>query len=168
FVKKIEAVAVASSNAASSGSFSSAVTSGNLIVFGSWYNDAARSVSRVTHSKGNTYVRAAGPTSGPSGLTSWRQELWYGKNVIGGTGLSVTATFDASFTTEKSVSAFEYSGADTVSPLDAAAAATTTSTNASTVLVVTNTPAELIVGAALFGSCGSAGTGSTLRSSLNC
>src|SRR5437868_9972493 len=114
FVKKIEAVAVASSNAVSTGSFTSAVTSGNLIVVRIWYNDATRAVLRVTDSKGNTYVRAAGPSSGASVLASWRQELWYAKNVVGGTGLSVTATFDASFATEKSVSAFEYAGADAV------------------------------------------------------
>ena len=168
FIKKIEAVATASSNAVSTGSFSSAVTSGNLIVVRIWYNDPTRAVLKVTDSKGNTYARAVGPTSGPSGMTSWRQELWYGKNVVGGTGLSVTATFDASFTTEKSVAALEYAGADTVSPLDAAAAATTTSANASSGAVVTSSPAELIVGAALFGSCGSAGSGFTLRSSLNC
>ncbi len=168
YVKKVEAVVVASSNAVSSGNFASAVATGNLIVVRIWFNDPARSVLSVTDSKGNTYARVAGPTTGPSGMTGWRQELWYGKNVTGGTGFSVTATFDASFSTEKSISAYEYAGADPVAPLDAAAATTTTSANASSGSVVTGTAAELIVGAALFGNCGNAGSGYSLRSSLNC
>lgn len=168
FVKKIETVAVASSSTASTGSFSSAVTSGNLIVVRIWYNDATRSVSSVSDTKGNTYARAAGPTTGPSSLAGWRQELWYAKNVTGGTTFSVTATFDATFSTEKSIAAFEYSGADAASPLDRTAATTTTGANAASPSVATTSASELLFGAALFGSCGNAGSGFTARSTLNC
>jgi hypothetical protein len=142
------------------------VTSGNLIAVWIWYNSSTQKVSSMTDTAGNTYALAVGPTTGTGGMAGWRQELWYAKNVIGGTNLNVTATFTGMFNAEKSITAHEYSGLDQAAPLDVTAAAATSDANASTGLATTSFANELIFAGGLFQGSGSAGTGFTRRSSM--
>jgi hypothetical protein len=99
-------------------------------------------------------------------MSGFRQEIWYAKNVVGGANLNVTANFAGALSSEKSITAHEYSGLDALAPLDGSAAANTTSANASTGAVATTFARELIFGAGLFQGSGSAGAGFTLRSSI--
>jgi hypothetical protein len=155
-----------SSNSISTSNFSSPVTTGNLIVAWVWYNSTGQSVSSVADSVGNTYIKAVGPTTGTGTMSGWRQELWYAKNSVGGSGISVTAMFTGTFNAEKSITAHEYSGLDPVSPLDATAAEATSAANASSGSVSTKFARELIFGASLFQGSGTAGIGFTQRSSI--
>jgi len=166
FVKLKEARATVSSNSISTGAFASAVSTGNLMVVWVWYSGSSQSVAAVTDTAGNTYAKAVGPTTGTGTQAAHRQELWYAKNIVGATGLSVTATFGNTFSTEKSITAHEYSGADPVSPLDVTSFAATSSANASSGAATTTAANELIFGAGLFSGTGTAGTGFTQRSSI--
>src|SRR5262249_31855800 len=103
---------------------------------------------------------------GTGGMAGFRQEIWYAKNVVGGSNLNVTANFAGAVSSEKSITAHEYSGLDTVAPLDVAAGSNTSGANASTAAVTTRFARELIFGAGLFQGSGSAGTGFTRRSSM--
>ncbi len=166
FVQLKEARLTSSANTVSTGAFASPIGSGHLMVVWIWYNTASQSVTTVTDTVGNTYARAVGPTTGTSTMASWRQELWYAKNLAGGSGVTVNATFSGTFSTEKSITAHEYSGADTTSPLDVTAAAAVSGSNVSTGAQTTTSPNELVFGAALFQASGSAGSGFTRRSSI--
>jgi chitodextrinase len=166
FVKLKEARVTSNTNSISTGSFATPVTSGNLIAVWIWYNSSTQKVSSMTDTAGNTYALAVGPTTGTGGMAGWRQELWYAKNVIGGTNLNVTATFTGMFNAEKSITAHEYSGLDQAAPLDVTAAAATSDANASTGLATTSFANELIFAGGLFQGSGSAGTGFTRRSSM--
>jgi len=168
FVRLVEIAATASSASITTGNFSAAVTAGNLIVVRVFYNSSARTVSSVTDTKGNSYAKAVGPTTGVGTMAGWRMEIWYAKNVVGGTGFNVTATFDASFNAEKSIAAHEYSGLDTIAPLDVTSAQAVNVANASTGTAVTTSASELVFGAALFTGCGTPGSGFTGRSSFGC
>lgn len=167
FVKMTETVAVASSAVVSTPNFASAVGNGNLIVVWVWYNTATQNVNSVTDTKGNIYTRAGSIVTGSGSMINWRQELWYAKNVVGGTSLAITANFTGSFSTEKALTAHEYSGLDTVNPLDGVSGAATATANATTPSVTTLYPKELIFGSALFQGFGSSGSGFTQRSSIN-
>jgi chitodextrinase len=166
FVQLKETRLVASTNSVNTGTFATPVGAGNLMVAWVWYNSATQSVTSVTDTLGNVYTRAVGPTTGIDAMASWRQELWYAKNIKGGSGASVTATFTGTFSTPKAVSAHEYSGADPTSPLDATAAAAVTASNVSSGSATTTSPNEIVFGAGLYQGAGSQGTGFTRRSSL--
>ena len=167
FVQLKESSARTSSKSINTGNFNSQVSSGNLIITWVSYNSTSQSVSSVTDNKGNNYVKAVGPTTGSGALSGWRQELWYARNVVGGSALSVSANFNATFNAQKSITAHEYSGLDPASPLDATSAAVTSSANASTPAVSISVPNELIFGAALMQGTANAGSGFIKRSSLN-
>jgi hypothetical protein len=167
FVQLAEKDATANSNTIVTGVFGKSVTAGDLIVAWVWYNSTSQSVSSVTDTDNDAYTRAVGPTTGTGSLAGWQQELWYAKNVAAGSSVKVTATFTGKFSAEKSISAHEYSGLDTASPLDVASAVAASGiTNASTPAVSTNFPTDLIFGAAVFGSSGTAGPGFIQRSSI--
>src|SRR5262245_40087810 len=72
FGRLVEVDATASRASITTGSFSAAVTNGNLIVVRVFYNSSARTVTAVTDSKGNSYAKATGPTTGTGALASWR------------------------------------------------------------------------------------------------
>jgi uncharacterized repeat protein (TIGR01451 family) len=166
FVQLQENNQVASGSTISTGAAASPVTAGHLLVIWIWYNNATQSVSTVTDTIGNVYAKAVGPTTGTGTMASWRQELWYAKNVAGGTGVSVTATFAGSFAGEKAITAHEYAGADTTAPLDVTAVAAVSGANVSTGTVTTTASNELVFGAALFQAAGAAGAGFTQRSAI--
>ncbi len=95
--------------------YSAAQTAGNLNVVEVGWNDTTSSVNTVTDSKGNSYALAVGPTSG----TGLRQSIYYAKNIVGGSN-TVTVTFSKA-AAAVDVRILEYSGLDTVSPLDVTA-----------------------------------------------
>src|SRR5438552_3987677 len=101
-------------------------------------------------------------------MAGWRMEIWYAKNATGGTGFNLTASFDASFSAEKSIAAHEYSGLDTIAPLDVTAAQAVSVANATSGTAATSSASELIFGAALNSGCGTPGSGFSGRSSFGC
>ncbi len=60
--------------------YGSAQTVGNLNIVAVGWNDTSASVSSVVDSRGNTYIRAIGPTTG----TALSQSIYYAKNIAGG------------------------------------------------------------------------------------
>ena len=138
--------------------YSVAQTAGNLNVVEVGWNDTTSSVNTVTDSKGNSYVLAVGPTSG----TGLRQSIYYAKNIAGGSN-TVTVTFSKA-AAAVDVRILEYSGLDTVSPLDVTAAAAGSGTTANSGAATTRSANELIVGGGMTaGAFSNAGTGFTLR-----
>lgn len=132
----------------------------NVVVVG--WNDSTSHVLSVTDTKGNTYTVAAGATTSSGNATS---VIYYAKNIIAAAGNdnSVTVTFDAAVP-YADVRIAEYSGIDTVNPLDVAVGAagdgtamnsgSVTTTNANDLLVGGNTVAHTTI---------SAGSGYTQR-----
>lgn len=99
-------------------------TSGNLIIVG--LAGGIQHVSSITDSQGNTYTVA------DTGHFSFSMcEIWYAKNITGGTTPTVTATLASG--EPATIHLYEVSGADTTSPLDVHA-------NASGNGVTANTP----------------------------
>src|SRR6266852_2563140 len=112
----------------------SAHAAGTVDVVVRW-NDTTAAVSSVTGSRGNTYARAVGPTTG----TALSQSIYYAKNIIAGSN-TVTVVFNQT-AAYPDVRVLEYSGA-----------ATTTSAN------------ELVFGAGMtFDIYNAAGSGYTNR-----
>ena len=97
----------------------------------------------MTDSRGNTYTLAIGPTTG----TGLRQSIYYAKNIAAGSN-TVTVTFNkaAAFV---DVRVLEYSGLDTVNPLDKTAGAAGSGTTASSGAATTTSANELIFGAGM-------------------
>ena len=95
--------------------FTNAANPHNLIVVWLWYHSLVQTVSIVTDTGGNVYQRAVGPTAGAAGgtIAGFQQEIWYAKNINGGTNFTVTATFSPmpAVAFERSINAHEYSGA---------------------------------------------------------
>ena len=144
-------------------SYTAAQTLGNLNVVVVGWNNSTAAVSSVTDSRGNAYAVAAAPVV-QSGTAS--QVIYYAKNIsaAGAGANTVTVTFStaAAF---PDIRIAEYSGLDTVSPLDVSVGAqgTTTSTSNSGPVTTTNAN-DLLVGANLVQSITTgAGTGFTSR-----
>src|SRR2546422_3108879 len=143
--------------------YTAAQTLGNLNVVVVGWNNSTAAVSSVTDSRGNAYAVAAAPVV-QSGTAS--QVIYYAKNIsaAGAGANTVTVTFStaAAF---PDIRIAEYSGLDTVSPLDVSVGAqgTTTSTSNSGPVTTTNAN-DLLVGANLVQSITTgAGTGFTSR-----
>jgi hypothetical protein len=115
----------------------------NVVVIG--WGDTAASVLTVTDTETNTYVPALSVVSG----TALRQVIYFAKNIIGdsGTPNQITVTFDQA-ASAPDVRVLEYSGLDTVSPLDTGAGAFGFGTLADSGACTTATPEELIVAGA--------------------
>ncbi|MGD0048969.1 MAG: IPT/TIG domain-containing protein [Bryobacteraceae bacterium] len=137
--------------------YTTAQAAGDLNVVAAGWNDSKAVVSAVTDSKGNTYVRAVGPTV-QSGYAS--QSIYYAKNIVSaaaGTN-AVTVTF-ASAATSADIRIVEYSGADPGNPVDVAVASSGTSATSSSGAVTTTNATDLLFGANLVqtsttGPCG--------------
>jgi hypothetical protein len=142
--------------------FSNAQTAGNLIVVAIGWSNSTSSVSSVTDTGGNTYTRAVGPTA-VSGVES--HSIYYAKNIVAAAAgaNTVTVTFNAA-TWYPDIRIAEYSGIDTVSPLDATAGASGNSATSNSGSVTTTNANDLIVGANVVASFSSgAGSGYTQR-----
>src|SRR6266403_208207 len=143
--------------------YTAAQTLGNLNVVVVGWNDTTSTVSSVTDSLGNAYVLAAGPIV-QSGTAS--QAIYYGKNIsaaaAGANSVIVTFSLAASF---PDIRIAEYSGLDTVSPLDVSAGTQGTTTSTSNSGSVTTSGAnDLLVGANLVqATTTGAGAGYTSR-----
>ncbi len=124
---------------------SQAQSAGNLNVVVVGWNDTTASVASVTDSKGNSYVRAVGPTILPGKLS---QSIYYARSIAAaGAGMNtVTVKFNqpAAFA---DIRVLEYKGLDKTSPVDVTATGSGTGTMASTADVKTKSANVLIFGA---------------------
>lgn len=92
--------------------WTSNTTTGNLIVVAVIYNvGIPPNVSSITDSQSNTYTRVLAKNISGRGV-----EVWYAKNITGGTTPTVTVNFNTQV--KPAIAMREYSGLDTVSPLD--------------------------------------------------
>jgi hypothetical protein len=138
--------------------YGSAQTVGNLNIVAVGWNDTSASVSSVVDSRGNTYIRAIGPTTG----TALSQSIYYAKNIAAGSN-TVTVTFNQA-ASYPDVRVLEYSGADTTNPLDVTAGASGSGLTGNSGSATTTSAKELIFGAGMtFDIYNAAGSGFTSR-----
>lgn len=141
--------------------FTGAQTAGNLNVVIVGYGGNA-TVASISDSRGNTYAQAVGPTSV---IAPAHQYIYYAKNIVAAAAGANTITINFSSTIDwPSIRIAEYSGMDTVSPLDVAGGATGTGTEMSSGAVTTTLANDLLVGGNFSGTyTASAGAGFTQR-----
>ncbi len=118
----------------------------NLVVVG--WNDTNTTVTSVNDTMGNAYTLAVGPTLQSVAGT---QSIYYAKNIApaGANANSVTINFSGGGAHDPDVRIAEYSGLDTINPLDAKAAAQGSSATSDSGSGTTTSATELIVGANL-------------------
>jgi chitodextrinase len=144
--------------------FNAAQTAGNLSVVVVGWNDSAATVSSVTDSSGNSYLRAVGPTV-VSGVLS--QSIYYARNIVAaGAGANTVKVVFSQAAVYPDIRILEYNGADLTIPVDVTAASsgnggTSTSNSGS---VTTTNATDLLFGANIVtGGTGAAGSGFTRR-----
>ncbi len=142
--------------------YTAAQTLGNLNVVVVGWNDSTATVSSVSDSRGNGYALAAAAVV-QSGTAS--QAIYYAKNisaaVAGANTVTVTFSVAAAF---PDIRIAEYSGLDTVNPLDVSVGAQGTTTTSNSGSVTTSSANDLLVGANLVQSSSlAAGAGYTNR-----
>lgn len=127
--------------------FASATTGTNLIfVVTSDDSGLTTSVTAVTDNKSNTYTKIL-HVAGTSSMS-----VWYAKNIAGGSGHTVSVTWNEANTGRCAVAAQELSGLDTTAPLDKSTSATGTSTAPSSGASAATVQAdELVCGALSYG-----------------
>jgi uncharacterized membrane protein len=115
----------------------------NVVVVG--WNDSSAAVTSVSDSKGNTYVRAIGPTSVGGTLS---QSIYYCPNILSAAGGSniVTVKFTQA-AIYPDIRILEYSGLDPNVPVDVIAGSTGNSSNSNSGSVTTTNPVDLLFGA---------------------
>ncbi len=125
--------------------YGGAQTAGDLNVVVVGWNDTTHNVSSVSDSSGNTYSLAVGPTVSAGNAT---QLIYYAKNIAAAAAgaNTVTVTFDGA-ANYPDVRIAEYSGIDTVSPLDVAVGADGVGTTISSGSASTSNANDLLVGA---------------------
>jgi hypothetical protein len=114
----------------------------------------------VTDSESNSYSNAVGPTTQPTSLVN--SQIFYAKNIAGGSADTVTVKFTGP-TTTCSIVIVEYSGPDQNSPLDITSAATGTSSSLDSGLATPTFANELVFGAGTVSS-GTASVGNGFNS----
>jgi len=163
FVQSNSATPLSSSQSTVTVTFTAAQTLGNLNVVVVGWNDSTSTISGVTDSRGNSYAPAAAPVV-QSATAS--QAIYYAKNIFaaatGANTVTVSFNVGARF---PDIRIAEYSGLDTVNPLDVSVGAQGTTTSTSNSGSVTTTTAnDLLVGANLVQSTTTAaGSGYTSR-----
>ncbi len=127
--------------------YTAAQTAGNLNVAIVGWNDSTAQISSVTDSKGNVYQLAVGPTV-LTGSAPFSQAIYYAKSIVAATGgaNAVTVRFNAA-AIYADVRILEYSGVDTVNPVDAAVGSTGNGATSNSGAVVTKNANDLLVGA---------------------
>jgi hypothetical protein len=100
--------------------YSSAQTAGDLNIVVVGWNDSATRIGSLKDSKGNIYQLAVGPTV--TGALS--QSIYYAKNIAAASAAAnaVTVTFSG-LASYPDIRILEYSGIDTVNPVDTFAGA---------------------------------------------
>jgi len=125
--------------------FSAAQSAGNLNVVVVGWNDTTARVSSVTDTQGKAYQLAVGPTAAAGALT---QAIYYARNIVaaaaGANIVNVSFTAAALY---PDIRILEYSGMDSLSPVDATASATGSSATSSTLPVVTTNAPDLLFAA---------------------
>ncbi len=106
------------------------------------WNDSTASVQSVSDSLGNTYTAVGTVLRG----TSLSQAIYYAKNINGGSGNTVTVTFNQA-AVKPDLRILEYSGVDPSNPLDVTTGASGNSYIADSGYIATRAANELIVGA---------------------
>ncbi len=142
--------------------FNAAQTLGNLNVVVVGWNDSTTTVSSVADTKGNIYAVAAPPVV-QSGVAT--QAIYYAKNIAsaaaGANTVTVTFNVAARF---PDIRIAEYSGIDTVNPLDVSVGAQGSTATSSSGSVTTTNANDLLIGANLVQSTSTAaGAGYTNR-----
>ncbi|MGA9797564.1 MAG: IPT/TIG domain-containing protein [Terriglobales bacterium] len=126
--------------------YPSAQGAGDLnVVVVSW-SDTTSTIQSVTDSLGNAYTLAVGPTTG----TGQRQSIYYAKNIITGSN-TVTVAFNQA-AASPDVRVLEYSGVDTVAPLDVTIGASGNSSTANSGSATLTNANDLIIGANIVGA----------------
>nr|WP_255679752.1 SpvB/TcaC N-terminal domain-containing protein [Methylocystis sp. WRRC1] len=135
------------------------VTAGNLVTVAlSVWSTTAIPTNAITDNKGNTYTRVNEIGNGDDHIA-----IFYAKNVTGGSSFTITSSKGGT------ISAHEYSGVATSSPLDKNNKAVGTGTALSSGSVTTTLDNELYFGAAWSMNTNdtwTAGTGYTLRTQV--
>lgn len=154
------AVGTSVSASSTSVSFNTSNSAGNLIVVGvAW--DPTVAISSVTDGQGNIYAVAAGPTIGTS--LSGNVETFYAKNIRAGTNTVTIKLTGVAYFLDAYIQ--EYSGVDTVAPLDAATGAAGHGTAGTSGPAATTVANDLLFGICSdAGSAPTAGAGFTVRS----
>jgi len=139
-----------------------AQTAGDLNVVVVGWNDSTATVSSVRDTSGNAYILAVGPTV-QTGVAT--QAIYYAKNIstasAGANTVTVTFTAAAIY---PDIRIAEYSGLDTVNPLDVAVGAQGSGTSSNSGAITTTNANDLLIGANLVQTRTSgAGTGYTNR-----
>ena len=142
--------------------FTAAQAAGDLSVVVVGWNNSTSTVSSVVDSKGNSYVRAVGPTV-VSGYLS--QSIYYAKNIAsaaaGANAVSVEFSTAAAY---PDIRILEYSGADLNNPVDVVAANSGNSATSSSGSATTTNATDLIVGAnTVYTNTAGPGSGFTSR-----
>ena len=159
----VQTIAKASSSAAStlSLSFPANTTAGNLILV-SFDFDSNATLSSVSDSLGNLFTEVGSQLTSPGGA---RSRVYFAKNIKGGPD-TVTVNLSAnSAWIEVYVS--EYSGVDTVNPIDGQAGASGSSTSVSSGNATTTVANDVIYSFCLADSACTVGSGFTARSTFN-
>jgi hypothetical protein len=125
--------------------YTAAQTAGNLNLVIVGWNDTNAQISSVTDSEGNPYTLAVGPTNLGGALS---QSIYYAKNIAaaaaGANGVKVTFTAAAVY---PDIRVLEYSGLNSLNPLDVAVGASGNSATSSSGSVTTTSATDLLVGA---------------------
>jgi glycine cleavage system regulatory protein len=135
---------------ATSATFASTQSAGNLNVVVIGWGDDTASITGVSDTRGNAYAVAA-PMVTETGTVSppLRQAIYYAKNIAAGSN-TVTVSFSGT-PSYPDLKILEYGGADSTAPLDVAASASGTSATGTVASgsATTTAASELIVGAGM-------------------
>lgn len=150
-----------------SATFSGSVLNGDLVVVATSTRNSSNSasVTSVVDNKGNTYQKVVENGAGSAEPIA----IWYARNVIGGG--SFTVTINTNQNAYLTLAIHEYSGVDSVSPLDQYISNNSTGISATSgPTAVTTYPNEIVFGAFNFSNSissvsGTAGSGFSLRQS---
>jgi len=146
-INMVQSKASTTSGTVATINWTSNTTTGNLIVVGYTLLDSVDQVTSVTDSQGNTYTKITSASGTIGGSAGAYGGVWYSKNITGGTTPSITVTGGGG--ANINAVAMEFSGIDTVNPLDSAAVKRgvgTTASMTSGTSAATSASNELIVG----------------------
>ena len=159
----VQAAAKATSASATSltTSFTANTLAGDVILVGFDFSTSA-SASSITDSQGNTFTEVGSQLTSPGGS---RSRVYAAKNIKGGAD-TVTVTLSGS-SSWLEIYLTEYSGVDTVTPVDAQAGASGSAASVSSGNATTTQAGDVIYGYCVADWKCSAGSGFAARSTLN-
>jgi hypothetical protein len=127
------------------------INSGNLLIAIAAIPSSGGTVLTVADTAGNTYTRAAIAVASATSTT----EIWYAKNSIANASGSITMTWGTA-ASNVAVHALQYSGINTLAPLDVAGSAVGTSAAANSgTITTTGLQDELLISAVRWAAAGS-------------